>query len=202
MKAKLLAITAFLAVSLWSAVAGAAAIVGHTAPNFTATDSNGHAVSLSSYKGKSVVLEWMNPDCPFTQEHYRSGVMQSLQQDASDTGDVWLTINTAAANSASARSAPALNAWLEEMKSSPTALLIDSGAAVAKLYGAKTTPHMFVVDPDGILIYAGAIDDKRSVALEAMKVAHNYVRAALNESLDGKPVATASTQPYCCPVEY
>lgn len=202
MKAKLLAVTAILAVSLWSAVASAAAIVGQPAPSFTTIDSNGSAVSLSSYKGKYVVLEWMNPGCPFTQKHYRSGNMQSLQQDARDKGVVWLTINTAAANSASARSASELNAWLGEMKSSPTALLIDSGAAVAKLYGAKTTPHMFVVNPDGVVIYAGAIDDKRSVALEDVKVAHNYVKAALDESLGGKPVATSSTQPYGCPVKY
>lgn len=202
MKAKLLAVTAILAVSLWSAVASAAAIVGQPAPSFTTTDSNGSAVSLSSYKGKYVVLEWMNPGCPFTQKHYRSGNMQSLQQDARDKGVVWLTINTAAANSASVRSASELNAWLGEMKSSPTALLIDSGATVAKLYGAKTTPHMFVVNPEGVVIYAGAIDDKRSVALEDVKVAHNYVKAALDESLGGKPVATSSTQPYGCPVKY
>ncbi|MFV7430151.1 redoxin domain-containing protein [Pseudomonas shirazica] len=202
MKSRLLTVTALLAFSFWSAIANAAAVVGQPAPDFSASDSNGSTVSVSSYKGKYVVLEWMNPGCPFTQKHYRSGNMQSLQKDAHDKGVIWLTINTTPANGSSARPASELNTWLSEMKASPTSLLLDSGATVASLYGAKTTPHMFVVDPKGLVVYAGAIDDKRSTAVEDVKVAHNYVSAALEESLSGKPVSTASTQPYGCPVKY
>ncbi|PMV97115.1 MULTISPECIES: redoxin domain-containing protein [unclassified Pseudomonas] len=202
MKTSVFASITLLVISLWSGVASAAAIVGQPAPDFTATDSNGASVALSSLEGKTVVLEWMNPSCPFTQKHYRSGNMQSLQEYARQKDVVWLSVNTASANSASFRPAAEMNAWLSEMKAAPTSLLMDSDATVAKLYGAKTTPHLFVINPKGVVIYAGAIDDKRSVALEDVKVARNYVKAALDESLTGKPVSTPSTQPYGCPVKY
>lgn len=179
MKSGLLAAT-LLAVSLWSAVTSAAAIVGQPAPTFSATDSHGAAVSLSTYRGKYVVMEWMNPSCPFTQKHYRSGNIQALQKDAIEKGVVWLTVNTSSASSFFGRSASDLNAWLEEMNAKPSALLVDSGAIIAKQYGAKTTPHMFVIDPQGSVIYAGAIDDKRSASVKDVADAHNYVKAALD----------------------
>ena len=199
MKTSIVVSMTLLLVSLWANVASAAAVVGQAAPNFTATDSNGASVSLADYKGKYVVLEWMNPDCPFTQKHYRSGNMQALQSKYRAEGVVWLAVNTAEQASSSYRSE--MNAWNTEMKAAPSALLMDSGS-LAKLYGAKTTPHMFVVSPAGMVVYAGAIDDKRSANLEDVKVAKNFVRTALDESLAGNPVSISSTQPYGCSVKY
>lgn len=200
MKTSIVASMTLLLVSLWANVAGAAAVVGQAAPNFTATDSNGASVSLADYKGKYVVLEWMNPDCPFTQKHYRSGNMQALQSEYRAKGVVWLSVNTAEAASSSYRSE--MNAWNTEMKAAPSALLMDSDSSLAKLYGAKTTPHMFVVNPAGMVVYAGAIDDKRSANLEDIKIAKNFVKTALDESLADKPVSISSTQPYGCSVKY
>lgn len=202
MKTSVFATMALLLASLWVGVASAAAAVGQPAPEFTATDSNGAPVSLSSLKGKFVVLEWMNPSCPFTQKHYRSANMQSLQSLYRAKDVVWLSVNTASTKSSSFRPASEMNAWLTEMKAAPTALLMDSDATVAKLYAAKTTPHLFVINPDGLVIYAGAIDDKRSVSVEDVKGAKNFVKAALDEGLAGIPVSTPSIQPYGCPVKY
>lgn len=202
MKTSIVASMTLLLVSLWANVASAAAVVGQAAPNFTATDSNGTSVSLADYKGKYVVLEWMSPVCPFTQKHYRSGNMQTLQSEYRAKGVVWLSVNTAEAGSSSYRPGSEMNAWETEMKAAPSALLMDSDTSLAKLYGAKTTPHMFVVNPAGMVVYAGAIDDKRSTKLEDVKVAKNYVGAALEESLAGKPVSISSTQPYGCSVKY
>ncbi|VVN18636.1 redoxin domain-containing protein [Pseudomonas fluorescens] len=202
MKTSIVASMTLLLVSLWVNVASAAAVVGQAAPSFTATDSNGTSVSLADYKGKYVVLEWMNPDCPFTKKHYRSGNMQALQSEYRAKGVVWLSVNTAETGSSSFRPGSEMNAWNTEMKAAPSALLMDSDSSLAKLYGAKTTPHMFVVSPAGMVVYAGAIDDKRSTKLEDVKVAKNYVVTALDESLAGKPVSTSSTQPYGCSVKY
>ena len=202
MKTSIVASMTLLLVSLWANVASAAAVVGQAAPNFTVTDSNGTSVSLADYKGKYVVLEWMNPVCPFTQKHYRSGNMQALQSEYRAKGVVWLSVNTAEAGSSSYRPGSEMNAWETEMKAAPSALLMDSDSSLAKLYGAKTTPHMFVVSPAGMVVYAGAIDDKRSTNIEDVKNAKNFVKTALDESLADKPVSISSTQPYGCSVKY
>ncbi|MBI3898362.1 MAG: thioredoxin family protein [Gammaproteobacteria bacterium] len=197
MKHALLTSITFVAALSVSAVASATASVGQAAPDFSVADSGGKQVTLSSFKGKYVVLEWMNPDCPFTQKHYKGGNMQSLQKTYGNNNVVWLTVSTGSHDSPKA-----LDGWLKEKKAAPKALLIDDGAKVASLYGAKTTPHMFVISPEGKLIYAGAIDDNSSANVEDIKVAKNYVRAALDESLAGKAVTTSATQPYGCTVEY
>jgi peroxiredoxin len=185
-------------VALLPALANAVATPGQPAPDFKATDSNGKPVSLSSFKGKHVVLEWTNPECPFVQKHYGSGNMQSLQKTYTGKDVVWLSVSTGEKPSA----APELNAWLKEGKATPTALVMDSDTKIGRLYGAKTTPHMYIVDPKGKLVYAGAIDDKRGTNPDEIKTAKNFVKTALDETLAGKPVTTASTQPYGCNVKY
>lgn len=202
MKVSVFASMSLLLASLWVGVASAAAVVGQPAPAFSATDSTGAPISLSSFKGKFVVLEWMSPSCPFTQKHYRSGNMQSLQRLYREKDVVWLTVNTASASKFSLRDAPEMNAWLAEMKAAPSALLIDGDATVAKLFGAKTTPHLFIIDPEGTLVYAGAIDDKRSTSVKDVAGAKNFVKAALDEGMAGVPVSVPLTQPYGCAVKY
>jgi len=197
MKRLSLSLAAF-AVALLPALAFAVATPGQPAPDFKAVDSNGKPVSLSSLKGKYVVLEWTNPECPFVQKHYDSGNMQGLQKDYTGKQVVWLAVSTGEKPSA----APQLNAWLKETKSTPSALVMDSDTKIGQAYGAKTTPHMYIIDPQGKLVYAGAIDDKRGTNKEEIKTAKNFVRAALDETLAGKPVTTASTQPYGCKVKY
>ncbi|GAB4334360.1 MAG: thioredoxin family protein [Calditrichia bacterium] len=172
------------------------------APNFTLTDANGKAHSLSDYKGKFVVLEWVNFDCPFVKKHYRSGNMPKLQKEYREKGVVWLSICSSAEGKQGHYTGKAL---LERMKSenaAPTAYLLDTEGTVGKMYGAKTTPHMFVINPEGQLIYAGGIDDKPSTNQEDIATAKNYVVAALNAAMRGKEVAQKSAQPYGCSVKY
>ncbi len=181
-----------------SGAVSAAASVGQPAPAFTAVNSNGKPVMLSKLRGKFVVLEWFNPGCPFTQKHYNSNNMQSLQKNYGAKGVTWLSVNTTSGPA----DAKAINAWEKKMKATPKAVLLDSDTSLARLYGAKTTPHLFVINPQGTVIYAGAIDDIRSADVEDIKGAKNYVSTALNEALAGKAVTTASTQPYGCSVKY
>jgi peroxiredoxin len=176
--------------------------IGHSAPDFTLTDLQGKPVKLSDYRGKYVVLEWTNPGCPFVQKHYKSGNMQSLQKDAAMQGVVWLTIDSNNREHPDYKSPSQLNVWLKDEGAAPTEAMLDADGKVASLYQAKATPHMFVVDPNGKLIYAGAIDDKRSTDLEDVKGAHNYVKAALADARAGRPVARASTQAYGCSIKY
>jgi peroxiredoxin len=197
MKRLPLFISAF-AIALLPVLANAVATPGQPAPDFKATDSNGKPVSLSSFKGKHVVLEWVNPECPFVKKHYGSGNMQGLQKNYTGKDVVWLAVSTGESKSA----APGLNAWLKEMNSAPTTLVMDSDTRIGQLYGAKTTPHMYIIDPQGKLVYAGAIDDKRGTNPDEIKTAKNFVKAALDETLAGKTVTTASTPPYGCKVKY
>lgn len=180
----------------------AAAAVGSPAPKFTLTDVTGKKWSLSDQKGKVVVLEWFNHGCPFVKKHYGSGNMQKLQKEYTDKGVVWLAINSSAEGK-QGNAAPADHDKLfREKNASPTAVLLDEDGSVGKAYGAKTTPHMYVISKNGKLVYAGAIDDKSGFEQSEIDSAKNYVKAALDELLSGKPVTVAETKPYGCPVKY
>ena len=176
--------------------------VGQKAPDFTLTDTTGKAVRLSDYKGKHVVLEWNNPGCPFVRKHYDSANMQALQKEAVAKGVVWLAINSTETASGDYLSPQQLGRWMVAQKAAPTATLMDEDGIVGKAYGARTTPHMYMVAPDGTLIYAGGIDSIPSARADDIKTATNYVRQGLNEALAGKPLSQATTRPYGCSVKY
>ena len=184
--------------------AGAAPAVtpGSTAPGFTVTDSAGKPVQLADFKGKYVVLEWTNPECPFVRKHYDSQNMQTLQKEWSAKDVVWLSINSTNQSSYEFKTAAQMKDWMAAKGAAQKAVLIDADSATGRAYAAKTTPHMFVIDPTGNIVYNGAIDDKRSANPADVKIANNYVRAALTEALAGKPVTVASTTPYGCSVKY
>lgn len=176
--------------------------IGKAAPDFTLTDIQGKSVKLSDYKGKYVVLEWTNYGCPFVAKHYDSGNMQALQKKWTDKGVVWLSICSSAKGKEGSMSAADWKTKSAEHKAAGTAILLDESGTVGKSYGAKTTPHMFVIDPSGTLIYKGAIDDKPTYKQADVKGAKNYVDAALTESMGGKPVSMNSTESYGCSVKY
>jgi len=180
----------------------AAPKVGEPAPGFSLTDLSGQTHSLADYKGKYVVLEWNNPDCPFVKKHYESGNMQKLQEEARAKGAVWLTINSSAPGKQGAYAPDKLAQLTKEKHAEPTAYLLDGDGKVGREYEAKTTPHMFVVNPEGKLIYEGGIDDKPTPSQGDIPGANNYVRAALTESMAGKPVTTPTSRPYGCSVKY
>jgi peroxiredoxin len=191
-----------LALVLASASSAWAAKVGQAAPDFSAPDLQGKAVKLSDYRGKYVVLEWTNPDCPYVQRHYNSGNMPELQKELGAKDVVWLTVNSTNQSSGEFKTPQQMGKWMGEKGGSPKATLIDKDSKVGKLYDARTTPHMYIIDPQGKLIYAGAIDDKRWASAETTKQAKNHVRAALGEAMAGKPVSVTATSPYGCTVKY
>ena len=176
--------------------------IGSPAPAFTLTDTKGKQHNLADFKGKYVVLEWVNLGCPFVKKHYGSGNMQQTQKKAVDKGVVWLSVCSSARGKQGHMSAADWNEEIADRNMASTAVLIDESGAVGKTYGAKTTPHMYVINPDGVLIYKGAIDDKPSTRKNSLAGARNHVLAALDESMAGKPVSTANTQPYGCTVKY
>ncbi len=187
--------------ALFAAAALANAPAGKPAPAFTVSDLDGKPVHLADYKGKTVVLEWTNFGCPFVQKHYRSGNMQALQKKyANDV--VWLAVNSTNKASADWTDAKALTAQLDDFGAKPARYLVDEPGTVGMAYGARTTPHMFIVDPKGTVVYNGAIDDKRSTSVDDVKSSKNYVVAALDELKAGKSVSTATTTPYGCSVKY
>ena len=188
--------------SLAAGLAGAVATVGQPAPAFTATDVNGKAVSLADFKGRTVVLEWVNPGCPFVQKHYNSANMQGTQKDAGAKGVVWLAVNSTATDSEDYLAPAALAKWMQAQKAAASATLMDSDGKIGRAYGARATPHMYIVDPAGKLVYAGGIDDKPSTNVADVARANNYVKAALNESLAGRPISQATTRPYGCSIKY
>jgi peroxiredoxin len=179
-----------------------AASVGQTAPDFTATDNNGKVQKLSDYKGKFVVLEWTNQGCPYTRKHYESGNMQKLQKEWTAKGVVWFTVVSSAPGAQGYVTAAEENDYLKKMNAAPTAVLLDPRGDLGHLYGAKTTPHMFIIDPSGNLIYNGAIDDHATVEVSDIPNSTNYVSQALEQATTGKPVANAATRPYGCSVKY
>lgn len=176
--------------------------VGKPAPAFSAQDMNGKTVQLSDYAGKVVVLEWTNHECPFVKKFYGASKMQDMQKAAVADGVVWLSINSSAAGkqghvtAADAQEVTKTRAW------AGTAYLLDDAGIIGKAYGAKTTPHMFVINKDGVVAYMGAIDSKESTDAADIAGATNYVEAALKSLKDGKPVETASTRAYGCGVKY
>jgi peroxiredoxin len=192
---------AFCAASLFAGSALANSVVGQPAPAFSATDLAGKPVSLADFKGKTVVLEWHNFGCPFVQKHYKSGNMQALQKKYG-TDVVWLTVNSTNAGHQDYQSPAALTKALADFGATPTRFVMDEPGTIGRAYGAKVTPHMYVIDPSGKVAYNGAIDDKRSANVEDVKGAKNYVVAALEELKAGKPVSNASNAPYGCTIKY
>ena len=176
--------------------------VGEPAPDFQATDSDGQMHKLSSEHGKFVVLEWHNNGCPYTRKHYESGNMQRLQKDWTSKGVVWFTVISSAPGQQGYVTAQQENEYLKQMNASPTAALLDPQGEVGRLYSAKTTPHMFIINSQGMLIYNGAIDDRPTTDLADVNGAKNYVSASLQEATSGKPVSNPTTRPYGCSVKY
>ena len=195
-------LTAFTALAVIAAPASAAPVVGKPAPNFKLADVNGKPVTLSQFRGKTVVLEWNNPECPFVKKHYGSGNMQKAQAAAKKDGVVWLTINSGAPGKQGHMSGTQAKAFLAEAGSGPTAYLLDPRGVVGKVYDAKTTPHMFIVNKAGTLVYAGGIDDKPTPRPADIEGARNHVLAALSELKAGKAVSVATSRPYGCAVKY
>ncbi len=196
----------FVAASLLAVFAvptfAAKAKIGAAAPDFTLMDLEGSSHNLSDFAGKTVVLEWVNPECPFVVKHYRSGNMPSLQETATNDGVVWLVINSGSPGAQGDYNADKAMAWMEKNGASPSAYLRDQDGTVGRLYGAKTTPHMYVINPDGTLVYNGAIDSIPSANTRDIAKAENYVTAALNAVQSGVMPARSATQPYGCSVKY
>ena len=176
--------------------------VGQKAPDFSLTDTAGKTVRLSDYKGRHVVLEWNNPGCPYVRRHYDSANMQTLQKEVTGKNVVWLAINSTADSHPDYLTAAQLGRWMVQQKAAPTASLMDEDGKVGHSYGARTTPHMYLVDPEGVLIYAGGIDNQPSARGAEQKSATNYVRQGVNEALVGKGLSKPVTAPYGCSVKY
>lgn len=179
-----------------------AAKVGDPAPDFTASGSDGRAYHLADYHGKYVVLEWHNNGCPYTRKHYESGNMQKLQKEWTEKGVVWFTVISSAPGTQGYMTADQENAYMTKMHASPTAALLDPSGDLGHLYDAKTTPHMIVINPQGSIIYDGAIDDHPTSDQADIASSKNYVEEALTEAMSGRPVETAITRPYGCSVKY
>lgn len=194
---------AFALAGFFAAALLGAATVGQPAPAFTLTDLDGKTHSLSDFKGKVVVLEWVNPECPFVVKHYeKSGNIPATQKAATADGVIWLQINSAASGKQGDYDTAAAKAWQEKNKAAATAYLRDTDGKVGKAYDAKTTPHIFVINGDGTLVYNGGIDDKRSANPKDIESAENYAKSALAAVKAGQPVAKPTTQPYGCSVKY
>jgi len=190
------------AATMFGAVAALAQSPGASAPAFTLTDTAGKSVQLADFRGKYVVLEWTNPECPFVRKHYTSGNMQGLQKEWAAHDVVWLSINSTHAGNLEYKTPAEMAKWMEAQGGAATATLIDGTSATGRAYAARATPHMFVIDPTGTVRYNGAIDDRRTANPADAKVARNYVRAALTEAMAGKPVSVESTSPYGCSIKY
>ena len=204
MKTKSLLITTLALTALCSGglIAAETPKVGAPAPGFTLTDSNGKTHSLDDFKGKYVVLEWFNPGCPFVLKHYKSENMQKLQKEFTGKEVVWLTIDSSARGQQGSLSPAEANQQMSDWKMNPTALLLDGDGKVGHEYGATNTPHMYVINPKGELIYTGAIDDKPTANPDDIESANNYVKAALDEAMAGKAVATPTSKAYGCSIKY
>jgi peroxiredoxin len=176
--------------------------VGQPAPAFTVTDTSGKTVSLADYKGKTVVLEWVNPGCPFVQKHYNSANMQGTQKDAAAKGVVWLAINSTATDAGDYKPPAAMAQWMQSHQAAASATLMDADGKVGRAYGARTTPHLYIVNPAGTLVYAGGIDSKPTANPADIPGATNYVKLALAETAAGKPISNPTTRPYGCSIKY
>lgn len=198
-----LGVMALFALTVSSPGARAAVVeIGVPAPEFTGTDTNGQTHSLSDYKGKIVVLEWTNHECPYVKKQYDSGNMQALQKEMTGDGVIWLSIVSSAPGKQGHVSAAEANEIIAQQGAHATARILDESGEIGHLYGAQTTPHMFVIGPDGVLAYQGAIDSDDSFRPEAIEGATNYVRTAVAALKEGKPVDPAQTKSYGCGVKY
>jgi AhpC/TSA family len=193
---------ALAAAALVTAPALAEVQIGTPAPNFKANDVNGQVVSLSDFRGKTVVLEWNNPECPFVRKHYSSGNMQKTQAAAKKEGVVWLTINSSAPGKQGHVDGVKAKSMIATQQAQPTAYLLDPQGKLGNGYGAKTTPHMYIINPRGTLVYMGGIDDKPSPNPADIDDARNHVLTALSELKAGKPVSVPTSRPYGCAVKY
>ena len=182
--------------------AAAAPVLGKPAPAFQATDYDGHVHSLSQFRGKIVVLEWTNNGCPYVQKHYNAGNMQRLQREATQDGVVWLTVISSAPGFQGYLTGPQAKQWKAKVGAGSSDVLLDPKGTVGRAYDARTTPHMYVIDKAGTLVYMGGIDDRPSSDPDSLKGAKNYVTAALGDVKAGRPVAQAATRPYGCSVKY
>jgi peroxiredoxin len=182
--------------------AAGAATVGQPAPGFTLPDAAGKPVALADFRGRHVVLEWVNPGCPFVVKHYGSGNLPATQKAATERGVVWLTINSTARDHADFRAPVEMAGWMKQHQAAASATLMDTDGKVGRAYGARTTPHMYVIDPQGTLVYAGAIDSRPTANPADIRTATNHVNQALAETLAGRPVTVARTQPYGCSIKY
>jgi peroxiredoxin len=180
----------------------AAPAVGQKAPDFVAVDTAGKQHRLSDFAGKFVVLEWTNPGCPFVRKHYGSGNMPATQKSATAKGVVWLAVNSTERAASDYLKPVALDAWMKEHSAAPTAVLMDEDGVIGQAYGARTTPHIFIIDPKGVLVYAGGIDSIPSARVDDIKTATNYVSQALGEAFGGKPISAAATKAYGCSIKY
>lgn len=176
--------------------------IGKPAPTFSFTDTNGKSHNLSDFKGKYVVLEWWNVDCPFVVKHYASGNMQALQAEVTKGGDVWIVVCSSAPGKQGHVNAEQANELMKKANAKMTAIALDPQGTIGRMYGARVTPHMFIIDPRGNLIYNGAIDSIRSSDVNDIPKAENFVRKALAEAKSGKSVTTSTSQPYGCTVKY
>jgi peroxiredoxin len=176
--------------------------IGKTAPDFVGTDSNGKTVALKDLRGHIVVLEWSNNQCPFVGKHYRSGNMQALQKEATGQGVIWLTVLSSAPGAQGNVTAAEANELTRSRGAAPTAVILDPSGSIGRAYGARTTPHMFVIDKSGTLAYMGGMDDKATTDVADIPTAKNYVRLALTAVMSGTPVQDPVTRPYGCSVKY
>ena len=204
--ARLLAVAAIatLGTVAWNASrpAQADATVGKAAPNFSLKDSNGRTRKLSDFRGRIVVLEWLNHDCPFVKKHYNSGNMQRVQRQARAKGAVWLSINSSASGKQGHVNGAQANSLTKSKNAAPSAVLLDASGKVGRAYNAKTTPHMYLISERGTVLYNGAIDDKPSADEADVKGAKNFVLAALAQAKRGERISVPVTQPYGCSVKY
>jgi peroxiredoxin len=195
-------IAAGLCAALMTAAAAAAPEVGKPAPDFTGNDTTGKTWDLADLRGTPLILEWTNHDCPYVVKHYESGNMQALQQEAAEAGYTWLSVISSAPGKQGHVSAAQADELTESRGAAPTAVLLDPEGNIGKAYGARTTPHMFVIDADGTLVYMGGIDDKPTTNIADVEGAQNYVRLAMADLAAGEPVGNAVTRPYGCSVKY
>jgi peroxiredoxin len=195
-----LGLPAMTALVAWPGLASAAS-VGQAAPAFSLKDTSGKTVNLADFKGRPVVLEWLNPGCPFVRKHYQ-GNLQSLQRDYTRKGVAWLAINSTETGSSDYLAPPALASWMQDQMAEATAVLMDEDGRTGRAYGARVTPHMYIVNASGVLVYAGAIDSIASARLGDIERATNYVRQGLDELLAGKPLSVSQNQAYGCTIKY
>jgi peroxiredoxin len=195
-------VAAIIGAHAFAGQALAQANLGNAAPAFTLTDSNGRARTLNEFKGKTVVLEWTNHQCPYVGKHYRGNNMQALQKKWTGQGVVWLSVISSAPGEEGHVTSQQANQLTAERNAAPSAVLFDPKGSTGRAYGARTTPHMYIINGDGVLVYMGGIDDQPTARLEDLKVAKNYVDQALTEMAQGKPVTASRSRAYGCSVKY